>query len=176
MSMAMRSALHGTIVAALLVVPLTARADDAPKIASSNYSLDLFQGPVTTASRVIGLAGAYTAIAEWCEGEYSNAASPAVRAPYSLGKWDYDVCLGFTNPGAVAGNDFENRGAGFDKLPTRFSNSVTVNAGLQLQYGTVGITVVYDQIRFGLSQDVNSATDSVLINRVTASVANAFLD
>jgi hypothetical protein len=164
-----------TLVAALLV-PLAARADDPPKIVSSNYSLDLFQGPVTAATRVIGLAGAYAALAEWCEGEYSNTASPAVRAPYSLGKWDYDVCLGFTNPGALAGNDFENRGEGFDKLPTRFSNSITLNAGLELQYGTVGVTVVYDQIRFGLSQDVNSATDSVVINRVSASIANAFLD
>ena len=91
---------------------------------------------MTTASRVIGLAGAYTAIAEWCEGEYSNAAAPAVRAPYSLGKWDYDICLGFTNPGAFSGTDFENKGANFQSLPTRFSNSVTVNAGLEVQYGT----------------------------------------
>jgi hypothetical protein len=170
------ASLGGTVTAALLLFPLAARAGDAPKIVSSNYSLDLFQGPVTTASRVIGLAGAYTAIADWCEGEYSNAASPAVRAPYSIGKWDYDICIGFTNPLALAGNDFENRGAGSDKLPTRFSNSVTVNAGLELQYGTVGVTVVYDQIRFGLSQNVNSATDSVAINRVTGSIANAFLD
>ncbi len=133
---------------------------------------------MTTASRVIGLAGAYTAIAEWCEGEYSNAAAPAVRAPYSLGKWDYDICLGFTNPGAFSGTDFENKGANFQSLPTRFSNSVTVNAGLEVQYGTIGVTVVYDQIRFGLSQSINvsQSTDSIVINRVTASLANAFLD
>lgn len=156
----------------------SAAAQQAPPITNNNYSLDLFQGPVTTASRVIGLAGAYTAIAEWCEGEYSNAAAPAVRAPYSLGKWDYDICLGFTNPGAFSGTDFENKGANFQSLPTRFSNSVTVNAGLEVQYGTIGVTVVYDQIRFGLAQSVsvNQSTDSVVINRVTASLANAFLD
>lgn len=176
MSSSLLASVRGTVIAAALLVPLAARADNAPKIVSSNYALDLFQGPVTSASRVIGLAGAYTAIAEWCEGEYSNAAAPAVRAPYSLGKWDYDICLGFTNPVTLPGTDFENRGAGYDKFPTRFSNSITVNAGLELQYGTVGVTVVYDQIRFGLSQNVNSATDSVVINRVTASIANAFLD
>src|SRR5438270_468181 len=76
-----------------------ARAD-APQITSSNFNLDLSQGPVITASRVIGLAGAYVPLAEGCEGEYSNTASPSVRVPYSLGKWDYDICLGFTNPGA----------------------------------------------------------------------------
>jgi hypothetical protein len=150
---------------------------DPPPITTSNYSLDLFQGPVTTASRVIGLAGAYTALAEGCEGEYSNTASPSVRVPYSLGQWDYDVCLGFTNPGAFAGNDFENRGAEYRNEPTRFTNSVTINAGLSLQYGGVGVTVVYDQIRFGLTDTtVTQATDSVVINRVTASVSNAFAD
>jgi len=160
------------IAVALFALARPARAD-APRISSSNYSLDLFQGPVTTASRVIGLAGAYTALAEWCEGEYSNAAAPAVRAPYSLGKWDYDICLGFTNPGAFSGVDFENRGSGLDSLPSRFSSSFTVNAGLEVQYGTVGVTVVYDQIRFGLQQ---ATSDSVVINRVTGSIANAFLD
>ncbi len=160
---------------AVFVAARTVRADPPP-ITTSNYSLDLFQGPVTTASRVIGLAGAYTALAEGCEGEYSNAASPSVRVPYSLGQWDYDICLGFTNPGAFSGNDFENRGANFQSLPTRFSNSFTFNAGLSLQYGTFGVTVVYDQIRFGLSQDVAQATDSVVVNRVTASLSNAFAD
>ncbi len=155
---------------------MSAARADPPPITTSNYSLDLFQGEVTTASRVIGLAGAYTALAEGCEGEYSNAASPSVRVPYSLGQWDYDVCLGFTNPGAFAGNDFENRGAEYRDEPTRFTNSVTINAGLSLQYGTVGVTVVYDQIRFGLDTAVTQATDSVVINRVTASVSNAFAD
>lgn len=161
------------VCSATFAVARTAAADP-PTIQNSNYSLDLFQGPVTTASRVIGLAGAYTALAEGCEGEYSNAASPSVRVPYSLGRWDYDICLGFTNPGAFAGNDFENRGANFQSLPTRFTNSFTLNAGLQLQYGTVGFTVVYDQIRFGL-ENLNTS-DSVIINRVTASISNAFLD
>jgi hypothetical protein len=164
-----------TIAIALTIAftPVGASAD-VPQIQSSDYNLDLFQGPVITASRVIGLAGAYVPLAEGCEGEYSNAASPSVRAPYSLGKWDYDVCIGFTNPGAFAGNDFENRGANFQSLPTRFSTSFTVNAGLELQYGPVGVTVVYDQSRFGLENDGTS--DSVIVNRVTGSISNAFLD
>jgi len=164
-------------LAGALVLAARAAWADPPPITTSNYSLDLFQGPVTTASRVIGLAGSYTALAEGCEGEYSNAASPSVRVPYSLGQWDYDVCLGFTNPGAFAGNDFENRGPEYRDEPTRFTNSITVNAGLELQYGPVGVTVVYDQIRFGLtSTSVSQATDTAVINRVTASVSNAFAD
>ncbi len=163
--------------AAIFVVAAQAAADPPP-ITNSNYSLDLFQGPVTTASRVIGLAGAYVPIAEWCEGEYSNAASPAVRAPYSLGKWDYDLCLGVTNPGAFAGTDFENRGAAYRTNNSRFTNSFTLNTGLQMQYGTVGVTIVYDQVQFSLAPAATTlgVTSNAYINRVTASIANAFLD
>jgi hypothetical protein len=100
-----------------------------------------------------------------------------VRAPYSLGKSDYDICLGITNPGAFSGTDFENRGPSLRSGPTRFTNSVTVNAGLEVQYGTLGVTVVYDQSRFGLQMaNVSQSSDSIVINRVTGSIANAFLD
>ncbi len=155
-----------------------AQTKRGPAITKSDFGLDLFQGPVTTASRVIGLAGAYTSLAEWCEGEYSNAASPAVRAPYSLRLWDYDLCLGFTNPGAFAGTDFENRGASYSSLPTRFSNSVTYNFGLQVQYASMGVTVVYDQLRLSLEETSRSQSQigQVIINRVTGSIANAFLN
>jgi len=162
-----------SLIVAIVLTSATASADPPP-ITSSDFNLDLFQGPVTTASRVIGLAGAYVPLAEGCEGIYSNAAAPSVRVPYSLGKWDYDVCLGFTNPGAFAGNDFENRGANFDPMQTRYSNSFTFNAGLELQYGPVGVTVVFDQSRFELDKETN--TNSVIINRVTSAISNAFLD
>lgn len=162
-------------VAVAILLGSTLASADAPQITSSDFNLDLFQGPVTTASRVIGLAGAYVPLAEGCEGEYSNAASPSVRVPYSLGKWDYDVCFGFTNPGAFAGNDFENRGANFQTLPTRFSTSFNLNAGLELQYGPVGVTVVFDQSDFDV-ETKTSDTNSVIINRVTGSISNAFLD
>ena len=97
-----------------------------------------------------------------------------MRAPHSLGKWDYDICLGFTNPGAFAGTDFENRGRGYQQLPTRFTNSFTFNAGIQVQFSTVGITADFDELRLGL--DVRNAKDTLVINRVVASIANSFLD
>lgn len=161
-------------MASVLLHASSARADTVPAITNSDYGLDLFQGPVTTASRVIGMGGAYTALAEWCEGEYSNAASPAVRPPYSVGKRELDICFGFTNPGAFAGNDFENRGAQFSSLPTRFTNATTFNLGLQLQYGPFGGTVVYDQLHVGLEQSNGKSDISAVIDRVTGSLASSF--
>jgi hypothetical protein len=172
--------MRGTFLAAAaaaaiaLGTPLARAQQSTPNITNSNYSLDIFQGPITNSSRVIGLAGAFAAVAEGCEGEYANAASPAVRTPYSLGKWDYDICLGFTNPGIFKGSDFENRGSGYEQLPTRFTNSFTFNAGIQVQFSTVGITADFDELRLGLV--AHNANDTLVINRVVASIANSFLD
>ena len=65
------------LAAAALAILAFATPAAAEPITKSDYTLEYFQGPVTSSSRVIGLAGAFTAIAEWCEGEYANAASPA---------------------------------------------------------------------------------------------------
>jgi hypothetical protein len=155
----------------------------ASPLTRNNFNLEVSQGPITTASRIVGLAGAYTAMAEWCEGEYSNAASPAVRAPYSLSSFDYDVCLGLMAPGAFGGVDFENRGAAYPNDPggSRFNNSIGTNLGLQLQFGHFGVTVDYD----GMTQGVESVSLGTLartssysfrIDRVTASAGWALFD
>lgn len=148
-------------------------AQAAPPITDSKYTLEYFQGPVTSSSRVMGLAGAFAALAEGCEGEYSNAASPAVRPWYSLSKLDYDICLGFTAPGAFGGTDFENAGRGADA--NRFKNSATLNVGLQLVYGLFGATVLLDTFSLALTTDA-SATTTIAVNRVTSSIATSFLD
>ncbi len=79
-----------------------------------------------------------------------------------------------TNPGIFSNSDFENRGRGYQALPSRFTNSVTFNAGLQVQFSTVGITIDFDELRLGL--DVRSDRDTLVINRVVGSIANSFLD
>jgi hypothetical protein len=146
---------------------------NAPPIKNSQYSVDLFQGPITTASRVIGLAGAYTALAEWCEGEYANAASPAVRAPGSLNRWDFDVCLGFSSPGNFRGVDFFNRGPGYDQLPVQLTNANVLSLGLELQYRSFGMTADVDNYRIGIG-NAGSFNNSLVLTRVLASVATTF--
>jgi hypothetical protein len=176
------------VAVALLPVGLllSAPAAGAEPIRNSNYTLEYYQGPITSASRVVGLAGAFTALAEWCEGEYSNAASPAVRPAYSLDSFDYDVCLGFMLPGAFGNYDFEN--AGVDSGPSRFQQSASINLGLQLVYGRFGVTVDYDTYNLlvpGIQGVAGAVTGGGLlellqnrlnINRFTSSVATSFVD
>ena len=166
------------VVAISISLTSAARAEPSPpKITNNNYAIDVFDGPVNTASRVIGGAGAYTAIAEDCEGEYSNAASPGIRTPYSTSRWDYDICFDFTNPGAFGKVDLENRGVGYTNQKNRFSNAFAIAPGMELQYRTLGITVDGYQTRFGVGgTDLADAPSSIVLNRITASIANSFVD
>ena len=153
-----------------LALSLTASAAHAEPITANDYTLEYFQGPVTSSGRVIGLGGAFTAVAEWCEGEYSNAASPAARPRSSVRAFDFDLCLGFTAPGAFGGSDFEN--AGRNATSTRFSGSATFNLGLQIIYRMFGATLVFDT--FTLHVPSAARQTDIGINRVTTSVATSF--
>ena len=86
----------GATLAALLALPRRAEAagplpGPGERIQTSDYSLDLFQGPVLAGSRITGLAGAYSALAEGAEGHSFNAAAPVVRTPYSMRRTDWDA-------------------------------------------------------------------------------------
>jgi hypothetical protein len=80
--------------------------------AQDDYSIDLSQGAVLSSSRVTGLSGAVTAIAEGMEGGLSNPAAAAVRTAASADWWDYWVALSLTYP--LDNGDFYNSGNSLD--------------------------------------------------------------
>jgi hypothetical protein len=84
-----------------------AHAQDEP-VMPEVYAIDLSQGPVLSSSRVTGLSGAVTAIAEGMEGGLSNPAASAVRTAASADFWDYWVALSLTYP--FDNGDFYNSG------------------------------------------------------------------
>jgi hypothetical protein len=164
---------RGLAPAVFLAALCSTGAASAQKITDSNYTLEYFQGPITASSRVIGLAGAFTALADGCEGEYSNAASPAVRPWYSLSKLDYDICFGFTTRGAFGGTDFEN--AGPNSGANRFANSTTLDVGLQVAYGMFGGTILVDTFALQVPRE-NGTTTNISVGRATTSIAASFLE
>lgn len=111
--------------------------------APPSYSVDAAQGPVTGSTRVIGLGGAFVAIAEDTDGIAVNPASVAVRLPYSWNRFDHS--FGFSI--AV--------GAWLPK--TKFLNEDTPQgANVQqnsLLFGSVGATLYYDLAGFGISAE-----------------------
>ena len=91
----------------------------------------------------MGMAGAYTAIAEGIDGATVNAASPAVREPYSFDWFDWDIDLDVSVPGEYGGTDFDNRGpqaASDPQATATVDGFFYAHAGLEFQLGEFGVS------------------------------------
>ncbi len=104
-------------------------------IQTSDYGIDLFQGPVLASSRVTALGGAYSALAEGAEGIPFNAAAASLRYPYSTTRVDYDLTAGITFPGSLNGTDFDNNG----KIGFGYTGFLFLTGGALIQSGPFGI-------------------------------------
>ena len=148
-----RVPIAGLLAFALLCAAPRARAGgplgpQGTELRTSNYSVDLFQGPVFATSRITALGGAYTAIAEGSEGIPFNPAAASLRAPYSTTRVDYDVSGGVTLPATVARNDFDNNGD--RNFPT--SSFVWATLGGYLQVGKLGFGAVVSGQNYALGR------------------------
>jgi hypothetical protein len=142
-----------TCAGVLLGARLGTAQDMPPRLLTSDYSVDMFQGPVVTSTRVTGLAGAYVAIAEGVDGTTQNPAAPAIRTPWSRDHFDYDLGFGFTSPSTLANTDFFNRG-GNTRLPsTGDQRFFALNLAFVLQFGTWGFALSADAQSFKLEKD-----------------------
>lgn len=81
--------------------------DGAP-ITTSDYAIDLTRGVVIGTSRVTGLSGAATSLAEGVEGGLQNPSAVAYRGPQWPDWYDYWLALGTTYP--FESGDFYNSG------------------------------------------------------------------
>lgn len=165
------------LAGASLCTPSLARATlpaEGEPIETNDYGIDLFQGPVLSANRVIGLAGAYVAIADGVEGSAINPAATAARTPYSYGHFDYDVGVGFTFPSALDNTDFWNSGRR-TKLPKSESlGFLFLNLALDLQFGRWGFGLASDFQQYGLLRAQDPSQD-VQRDRLVAQIATGRL-
>jgi len=120
-------------------------------IQTSQYSIDLFSGPIFAGSRITGLAGAYVAISEDVDGDQQNPAAPGVRPFFSYNNFDYWIGFGLTFPATLQNTDFFNSGS-----TTHIANSpdsfVFLTPALNLQWGDFGIGVNIELQHYALSE------------------------
>ncbi len=102
-------------------------------------------------SRVLGLAGAYTAYGEGVEGVATNAASPAVREIYSTDWWTLDISPSVSLPGGYAGTDFDNRGNTNPDLVSRTNHFLFASIGARVQAGSLGVAVTGELLRYDVT-------------------------
>src|SRR5688572_25312657 len=112
--------------------------ENGEPIETSRYSIDFFEGPVYSGTRVVGLGGAYVAVAEDVDGDLHNPAAPAVRPFYSTDNFDYWLGFAVSFPGDIENMDFFNSGSATAVSGTQ-DQFVFLTPALNLQWGTFGI-------------------------------------
>ncbi len=154
--------------------------ENGQAIQTSRYSIDFFQGPVYSGSRVIGLGGAYVALAEDVDGNLQNPAAPAVRPYYSVDYFDYYPGFSISYPSDIENTDFFNSGSptALRGAPTDF---VFATPALNLQWGTFGFGGTAEIQNYGFGDTPEAQMGGVpgvniVVNTIHLQAANAFLD
>lgn len=170
--LSIRSSLLALLAAAVLLLSGPVALAANPPLTSSNYAIDVFQGPVLAPVRVSGLAGAYAPLAEGVEGIGVNTAAPAARSLYSTQHVDYDLSLGFTFPSSLGNTDFDNNGSvGF-----AYKNFVFTQLGGLIQWGPWGIGGLASLQTYTLGQDASGQVLQLSTSRFQLQVARSLLD
>ncbi len=114
-----------------------AEAQEWVFIKDSNYRIDAVATPVLGSARVVGLAGAYTALAEGIDAVPFNPAGYAARAAYEHEWYEYEISGGLQLAGAFTDVDYflNGKGAGLGDV----SGFYGYNAAGRLQFGQFGL-------------------------------------
>ncbi|MEO0326375.1 MAG: hypothetical protein AAF447_25735 [Myxococcota bacterium] len=130
------------VLAALVSAPASAQ-----DLTTNDFRVDLTRGPVLGSGRVIGLAGAMTALAEGVAAAPFNAAAYASRARWELDRFEWEPAFSLLLGGSYRENDFflNGRGEGFGVDDFTF-----FDVGLRFQLGDVGFGVLVQTQRYGL--------------------------
>jgi len=156
---------HGTgprlagLSCALAACALSAELRAEP-IPTNDYAIDVYQGPVLAPLRVSALGGAYAGYAEGIAGIVANAAAPAVRDPYSVDDFDWDLSASLSIPLQLFENDdFDNNG----DVDADYSSFVYLSLGGMLQKGPFGLGVEAALQRYSL--EASGGTTEVWLGR-----------
>lgn len=99
-----------------------------------------------------------------------------MRDSLSLTFVDFDPSIGFSLPGAYGGTDFDNRGhSGTSADAQRTNRFLSYNAGLELQVGRVGVTVLGDFLNYSVGSTEGSPV-SLTLGRIHVVAAYSFVD
>lgn len=147
--------------------PLCAQGQAAGEpLVGKEFAIDLVTGPVLGSGRIVGLGGAYTALAFGIEGGPWNPAAYATRLPWDTSWFEWDLTFGLT-PETIRNSDFDNNGqAGF-----RYDDFFFATAGLGLKFGAFGAGAIFNVQTY----DIGGGYDLAL-QGINFGAGYAFLD
>ncbi len=145
------------IVSCLLGWFLATGAANAQTFRSNDYAIDLFTGPVLGSGRIVGMGGAYAAIATGIDGSLLNPAGFAERAEHEIDWWEWELTGGVWFGGLFSKNDFDNNGSS----ALGASDTVTLSVGGRLQYAQVGFGVTAIGQVYSLQNEAEGTSTAV---------------
>ena len=129
---------------------------DGSPITTSNYTVDLTRGVVISTSRVVGLSGAATSLAQGVEGGLQNPAAVAYRGPQWPDWYDYWLAFGLTYP--FQSGDFYNSGRVVGDTGAVSDNTFFLIPGAYFQMWNLGIGLTIDSQFIKLGGVANPVT------------------
>lgn len=135
------------VALALALVPLSARA----QAFSADQHILLSEGTLRGSPRIMGLAGAWTGLAEGAEGIPRNPAAPAMRdAKFASDfSWDVGGTMHFLFPWSTKEQDWDNDGS-----PDQASAATREFLGSQVLYSFAALR--YKMVGFGAGFDLQN--------------------
>ena len=165
------SALLAAVAIVAFAEPARAQVDPSTGPTTNDFRVDVFQGIVLAPTRVTSMGGAYAGYAEGTAGLVANAASPAIRGPFSLTWFDWDIDASFSIPLNLFGNDdFDNSG----ELDADYTDFIYLAGAGQLQVGPFGAGFFGDLQRYSLQFPPEQSRTFVTVGRYHLLVAWRF--
>ncbi|HMI90020.1 MAG TPA: hypothetical protein VK509_01595, partial [Polyangiales bacterium] len=128
-----------------------------PPLSGSNFDIDVVTGPVLGAGRIVGIGGAYTALASSVEAAGWNPAAYAARGLWETDWFEWDL-TGSLVPRTIKNSDFDNNGeSGFI-----YDDFVFGAVGIGARFGAVGLGALVNvqAYQIGSSADLSLAVVS----------------
>jgi hypothetical protein len=123
----------------------------------NDFAIDIVNGPVLGSGRIVGLAGAYSALAEGIDGAPWNPAAYGSRTLWELDWFEWEVTISFLFPGLFSDNDFFFTGSdrGF-----RFDQFLFTTFGVRLQFGDFGFGALPRLQTYALDSPTGQSIDA----------------
>lgn len=138
-------------------------------VAQEGARVDFHQGPVVSSGRVIGLGGAYLAVAEGADAQLVNPAAYAIRPAYSVDDWfDWDIALSWFDVGAKDDIDLDQSGR------AAFDDAQLLQAGFNLKFGRHGFGMLVAQQAFRISRVIDGREEALEYGQLIPSFGYAY--
>jgi hypothetical protein len=152
---------------AALLLAGAAAAQSPGEPARTGVRIDFPRGPVIASSRITGLAGAFTGVAEGIDGALKNPASLANRPEHATSWFDVDVAFDLLN---TTGDAIDFDADGVPGAAGASFQAINIGLALQLDGFAVGVLAAIDDWSGGKDA---TALDGNLVDLILG-VAQAF--